>query len=109
MLETAPPPAGYSFVERPLMTVRWLPLAIAGGVVVLIVSAATAPLRLAPPPETDRVSETVVRHVNVLTADRWDAAGVTPAAEADELTVLRRLSLALHGTIPSLEEVRRPG
>ena len=89
------------------MTVRWLPIAIAGGVVALVVSAATAPLRLAPPPETDRVSETVVRHVDVLTADRWDAAGVTPAAEADELTVLRRLSLALHGTIPSLEEIRR--
>lgn len=32
---------------------------------------------------------------------------VTPAAPVDELTVLRRLSLALHGTIPSLEELRR--
>ncbi|MEZ6067083.1 MAG: DUF1549 domain-containing protein [Planctomycetaceae bacterium] len=30
-----------------------------------------------------------------------------PAPEADDLTVLRRLSLALHGTIPSLQEVRR--
>jgi hypothetical protein len=32
---------------------------------------------------------------------------VVPAPRADELTVLRRLSLALHGTIPSLEEIRR--
>ena len=30
-----------------------------------------------------------------------------PATQADDLTLLRRLSLALHGTIPSLEEIRR--
>jgi hypothetical protein len=30
-----------------------------------------------------------------------------PAPRADDLTILRRLSLALHGTIPSLEELRR--
>lgn len=37
----------------------------------------------------------------------WEREGLTPADEADELTLLRRLSLALHGTIPSLEEIRR--
>ena len=36
----------------------------------------------------------------------WSADGVTPAAPADELTVLRRLTLALHGAIPSLEQIR---
>ena len=36
----------------------------------------------------------------------WAADGVTPAEPADDLTVLRRLTLALHGTIPSLEQVR---
>lgn len=36
----------------------------------------------------------------------WQRAGVTPVAVADELTVLRRLSLALTGTIPSVEEIR---
>ncbi|MCA9087678.1 MAG: DUF1549 domain-containing protein [Planctomycetaceae bacterium] len=36
----------------------------------------------------------------------WTERSVTPAVPADELTVLRRLSLALHGTIPSLEELR---
>jgi hypothetical protein len=34
-------------------------------------------------------------------------AGIKPADKADELQVLRRLSLALHGTIPSLQEVRQ--
>lgn len=36
----------------------------------------------------------------------WQEAGVTPASPADDLQVLRRLSLALCGTIPSLEEIR---
>lgn len=36
----------------------------------------------------------------------WDAAGVAAAPPADDLVVLRRLSLALHGTVPSLEELR---
>jgi hypothetical protein len=38
---------------------------------------------------------------------RWAEQGLTPAARAPELAVMRRLSLALTGTIPSLEEVRR--
>lgn len=38
---------------------------------------------------------------------RWAAQGLTPAAPADELAVLRRVSLALTGTVPSLEEIRR--
>ena len=37
---------------------------------------------------------------------RWAEADVTPAPPADELTVLRRLALALMGTVPSLEEIR---
>jgi Protein of unknown function (DUF1549)/Protein of unknown function (DUF1553) len=37
----------------------------------------------------------------------WRAARIEPAPAAPELLVARRLSLALHGTIPSLEEIRR--
>ena len=36
----------------------------------------------------------------------WSAESVNSVSRADELTILRRLSLALHGTIPSLEEIR---
>eukprot|EP00913_Durusdinium_trenchii_P008889 g8355.t1 len=36
-----------------------------------------------------------------------DVRPVTPAAAADDLQVLRRLSLSLVGTIPSLEEIRQ--
>jgi hypothetical protein len=38
---------------------------------------------------------------------RWAAQGLTPAAQAEDLAVLRRLTLALTGTVPSLEEIRR--
>jgi hypothetical protein len=38
---------------------------------------------------------------------RWAAEGLTAAATAPELAVMRRLSLSLCGTIPSLEEIRR--
>ncbi len=36
----------------------------------------------------------------------WKESGRKPAPSADELQVLRRLTLALCGTIPSLEEIR---
>jgi hypothetical protein len=44
--------------------------------------------------------------VDQLFEDTWREAGIVPAPLADELTVLRRASLALHGTVPSLEEIR---
>ena len=37
----------------------------------------------------------------------WEEAGLEPAGQADDLLVARRLSLALEGTIPSLEEIRQ--
>ncbi|MBA3314759.1 MAG: DUF1549 domain-containing protein [Planctomycetaceae bacterium] len=38
--------------------------------------------------------------------EAWQANQVSPAELADDLIVLRRASLALHGTVPSLEEIR---
>lgn len=37
---------------------------------------------------------------------RWEAEGLATAPKADELAIMRRLSLALTGSIPSLEEIR---
>jgi len=48
----------------------------------------------------------VVATVNQFFAERWEEQDVLPTEEADELEVLRRLSLSLHGTNPSLEEIR---
>ncbi len=48
----------------------------------------------------------LVEHVDAAFRERWSQAGVSPAPRADDLTIARRLSLALTGTIPSLEELR---
>jgi len=50
---------------------------------------------------------TIVREVNREFQREWDEAGVKPVGRAPELALMRRLALALMGTIPSLEEVRR--
>jgi hypothetical protein len=49
----------------------------------------------------------VVGRVNALFRQQWAESKVAPAAPASDLTILRRLSLALRGTIPSLEEIRQ--
>lgn len=55
--------------------------------------------------EADRIHESVSR-VNEWLRREWTEQGIEPAGMADDLTIFRRLSLALHGTVPSLEEVR---
>lgn len=52
----------------------------------------------------DNIDASVTR-VNAWLRQHWSREGLVPADMADDLTVFRRLSLALHGTIPSLEEI----
>jgi hypothetical protein len=49
----------------------------------------------------------IVAAINSGFRNRWASRGVVPAARASDLAVMRRLSLGLCGTIPSLEEIRR--
>lgn len=56
--------------------------------------------------QLDAPARLTVAKVNAAFRRRWLEAGVEPAPPADDLTVARRLSLALMGTIPSLEELR---
>jgi hypothetical protein len=49
----------------------------------------------------------IVDQVDATFRHKWTEQGLVPAAPAPELAVMRRLSLALCGTIPSLEEIRR--
>ncbi|MHB1562175.1 MAG: DUF1549 domain-containing protein [Isosphaeraceae bacterium] len=49
----------------------------------------------------------VLNRVDEAFRRRWSELNLTPAAPATELAVMRRLSLALCGTVPSLEEIRR--
>ncbi|MCA9245867.1 MAG: DUF1549 domain-containing protein [Planctomycetales bacterium] len=48
----------------------------------------------------------VASSIDAAMAAKWQEEGLTPAGPADELTVIRRLALALVGTTPSLEEIR---
>ena len=49
---------------------------------------------------------TPVELVDAEFAADWQKAGLEPAPRADDLTLIRRLSLGLTGTIPSLQEIR---
>ena len=49
----------------------------------------------------------IVARVDESFRARWAEQELAPAAPAPELAVMRRLSLSLCGTIPSLEEIRR--
>ncbi len=49
----------------------------------------------------------VARRVDAVFEARWQKAGISPTRPADTHTVVRRLSLGLMGTVPSLEELRR--
>ncbi|MGB4736709.1 MAG: DUF1549 domain-containing protein [Fuerstiella sp.] len=73
--------------------------------VVMKAGEADAPLAVPKPSiETQHIDESVSR-VNEWLRQRWSNEELEPAEMADDLTVYRRLSLALHGTVPSLEEV----
>lgn len=48
-----------------------------------------------------------VHRVDRSFADLWTTEGVKPAGIAPDLMIARRLSLALTGTVPSLEEIRQ--
>jgi len=47
-----------------------------------------------------------IQKVNTFFTRRWASEDLQPTKTADELAVLRRIALALMGTVPSLEEIR---
>lgn len=48
----------------------------------------------------------VVENLDAAMKANWDKEKLTPTPRADDLAIARRLSLALTGTIPSLQEIR---
>ena len=85
-----------------------LPAGVVAAVIGLVGWAANAPVnREVPeppplPPDLAASVKQIDEHIESL----WQREKLIPAEPADELQVLRRLSLVLHGTIPSLEEIR---
>lgn len=79
----------------------------------LVLASSLAP---SPPPEHWREVDSpaapaddfaaAVDEVNDVFRRQWRESGLEPAPRADDLAIARRLSLALTGTIPSLEEIR---
>ncbi len=61
--------------------------------------------RMARPMNLDEI-KAVAQAVDASFAASWAAKGVVPTPQADDLTIMRRLSLALAGSIPSLQEIR---
>ena len=49
----------------------------------------------------------VVTDIDTQFAQTWQSVGVKPAPEAPELAVVRRISLALTGSVPSVQEIRQ--
>jgi len=90
-----------------------LPLAVVVAVVGLVTWSARSPEMSAavsiPVNGSDSPGElaAAVASVDRYFESIWKAEQLAPAQPADDLQILRRLSLSLHGTIPSLEMIRR--
>jgi hypothetical protein len=92
---------------------RWIvmisPLLVVFGVFAFVASAARRPVINRTIDRTTNheiAGQITVDQVDRFFVDRWQSAGLQSAVPADDLTLLRRLSLALLGTAPSLEEIR---
>lgn len=97
-----------SQLSKPI-TRTLLPLCVVFGVIALVAVASRTNIARERPELPGRIAaadETIVERVDRMLARKWADAGVTPANPADDLTILRRLSQVLHGTVPSLEEIR---
>jgi hypothetical protein len=94
------------------MKAKWLlSLAPVGlGVVGLVAWAAYTP-GISPKSTTDQSNSSEVQdsvqRVDELFEHRWKTAGMVVAEPAPDLQILRRLSLSLRGTVPSLDEIRQ--
>lgn len=97
-------------MSRARLTTAVWPLLVVAGVMAVTTLAMQDPARVradVPQPELADDLAPTVRQVDAELARVWAKEGLSPAAPAEELAVLRRLALALVGTAPSLEEIRR--
>jgi hypothetical protein len=92
---------------RDLFFVSVVGLAGAGMGAGLMRAREPVPPQQASPKERTSDLDPALKTLNDAFQKRWAAAKITPAHPADDLLLMRRLSLALCGTVPSLEEIRR--
>src|SRR6267378_2840514 len=70
-------------------------------------NSALAAKKAAPHLENDPTFATVINRINLAFEKSWEEADLSPAPTAPVLTIARRISLGLTGTLPSLEEIRQ--
>jgi hypothetical protein len=86
---------------------------LVGGGLLILVSQLIPAREPRPSTDWDRAAYSdasfrdVVDRVDRSFRQHWQANGIEPAGPATDLTIARRLSLGLMGTIPSLEEIRQ--
>jgi len=88
---------------------KWTSLPVLGLLLSAVVqTAGSVEAPLSPPAAVpaDQRLDTAVAQLNQYFQQQWQQAGLQPAAQADELTVFRRLSLALFGCVPALAEIK---
>ena len=89
--------------------VSWLSIPVLLLLLVAVVQTAgsvEAPLTAAPEIPAQQRLDAAVQRLNQRFQQRWQQAGLQPVAQADDLTVFRRVSLALFGCVPALAEIR---
>lgn len=89
--------------------VSWLSIPVLLLLLVAVVQTAgsvEAPLTPAPEIPAQQRLDAAVQRLNQRFQQRWQQAGLQPVAQADDLTVFRRVSLALFGCVPALAEIR---
>lgn len=86
-----------------------LPVAVVIAISAMVTFAARSPIGSDPVSSRWDVSDIddARGQLNNFLSEHWASSEVTTSALASDLQVLRRLSLSLHGTVPSLEEIRR--
>ena len=84
------------------------PLAVVAAVLGVTGYAVQSPVANRPLPSTEAGDlNAAVQRLDETLAKGWSSQSLIVAPQADDLTILRRLTLALAGTVPSLEEIRR--
>jgi hypothetical protein len=90
---------------RPLL-VGTFGLLLVGGLAAFFLNSALGAKKAAPRLENDTDFTNVINRINLAFENSWQEAHLSPAPPAAILTIARRLSLGLTGTLPSLEEIR---
>lgn len=88
---------------------KWISLPVLGLLLSAVVQTAGSVEAILSPPAAvpaDQQLDTAVAQLNQYFQQRWQQAGLQPAVQADELTVFRRVSLALFGCVPALAEIK---